>query len=54
MTEDVVIGREPTRRELIICAMVGCILYFDDLEVGEISRVEADGEWFGGHVELDD
>lgn len=54
MTNDIIIGREPTRRELINCAMVGCTLYLGDLEVGEITMVEEDGEKFGGHVELDD
>ena len=53
MMSNIIIGKEPTRRELINCAMVGCVLYLDDLEIGEITFVIDGDECFGGHVELE-
>ena len=50
---NIIIGKEPTRRELINCAMVGCIACIDDLEIGEIAFVIDGDECFGGHVELE-
>jgi hypothetical protein len=50
----IVLGREPTQRELIASAMVGLIASIDDLELGEVARVKDTGEWFCGQVDLDE
>ena len=39
----IVLGREPTRRELIASAMVGCIACIDDLEIGEVVQTIMNG-----------
>lgn len=50
----IILGKEPTRRELIASAMVGCIACIDDLELGEVIRVKDNNEWFGGQVDLEE